>query len=74
MQNKHSRQLLLPMAQTPPDSDTCPHPNWESGPSCSQEVVRLWEHSQDPNLRPTRRLLHTGDATHPVTASWGPDS
>lgn len=31
----HARQLLLPTAETPPDSDTCPHPNPELGPSRS---------------------------------------
>lgn len=73
MQSKHTRQLLPPMAQTPPDSDTCPQPNWELGPSCSsqQEAVKFGDHSQRPQFQ---THCYTPEMLRPVMAPWGPDS
>lgn len=69
MQSKHTRQLLLPVAQTPPDSNTCPHPNCEPGPNFpSRGQSSSGTTAKAPISDPLDRLLHSGDATRPVLA------
>lgn len=69
MQSKHTRQLLLPMSQTPPDSNTCPHPNCKPGPNLpSREQSSSGTTAKTPISDPLDRLLHPGDATRPVLA------
>lgn len=67
MQSKHTRQLLLPVAQTPPDSNTCPHPNCKPGPNLpSRGQSSSGTTAKTPISDPLDRLLHPGDATRPV--------
>lgn len=69
MQSKHTRQLLLPVAQTPPDSNTCPHPNWKPGPSLpSRGQSSSGNTAKTLISNPPDRLLHPGDDTCPVMA------
>lgn len=70
MQSKHTRQLLLPVAQTPPDSNTCPHPNWKPAPSLhSRGQSSSGTRAKTPISDPLDRLLHPGDdVTRPVMA------
>lgn len=69
MQSKHTRQLLLPVAQTPPDSNTCPHPNCKPGPNLpNRGQSSSGTTAKTPISDPLDRLLHPGDATCPVLA------